>query len=220
MKNKLWIFGDSFSFGHGCNPGDEYFENYKNHGKKFPDIVSENLDIEYELYAETGASNATILRWVVESIHKFNEGDLVIVNYTDAFRYEIPHKDYGVQYVLQHSLEEPVFSEYRPYGDINNAVLNYSKYIHKPGLSVYKKNIQKQFDSIYKFFDKNNIKYCYFDWNSPAFFQNYEPIYKDTKGKIDDFHLSWNGHRDIAYSAIESFKYGNNKNLNLIKRTF
>ena len=47
--NKVWTFGDSFTFGDGCNWWDDYYKNYpEKRGLKFNKLLSNHYDLPLE----------------------------------------------------------------------------------------------------------------------------------------------------------------------------
>ena len=70
MKNKLWIFGDSYST--GWVHQDNKIEN------NWTRIVADKLDLELINTAEAGNSNLQVGIRIVENIPNINENDIVI----------------------------------------------------------------------------------------------------------------------------------------------
>jgi len=222
--NKIWTFGDSFTYGAGCNDYDDYYKNYpKKRGLKFNKILSNHYELPLKDFSLGGASNAWILRQMVNNIHKFEEGDIISINLTDKFRLEMPnpHQLDDLQPILSHAAhkENPVFGEFEPNGNENDAVYSYVKYIHMmdvedkdiktTGYEVLYKLYMNQFDSICKLLSKLNVKYVLWDWQDFAlpgpFGSNntrYDNITSCTNGEMDDFHLSWKGHIELSNDLI------------------
>ena len=64
-----------------------------------------------------------------------------------------------------------------------------------------------QFNSIKKLLLKLKVKLVIWDWEGD-FVRKYETITKCTNNKIDNYHLSWNGHKQLSNKLIESFDRG------------
>jgi hypothetical protein len=93
--NKLWIFGDSFSHGHGFNDSDPFYE------VTLPDdidkrywceIVADELELELHNCANVGASNDYILDKILENADKIGENDYVVIQAAYYSRFDVPHK--------------------------------------------------------------------------------------------------------------------------------
>lgn len=93
--NKLWIFGDSFSHGHGFNDSDPFYEvTLPNDVDKryWGEIVADELGLELHNYANVGASNDYILDRILENANKIDENDYVVIQAAYYSRFDVPHK--------------------------------------------------------------------------------------------------------------------------------
>lgn len=97
--NKLWAFGDSFTFGHGCRPylNDEnslYNIRYSNYIDLTKPIWSEYISTELNLnlcnYGVNGASNDYILDNILNHISEFKKDDVIIIQISTSARYDFP----------------------------------------------------------------------------------------------------------------------------------
>ena len=77
-KNKLFIFGDSFSYGDGCRQGDDYYERTKlNKEKLWFELIADEYDLVVQMYAGRGYSNPQTLRLLIQNLHKINKNDFI-----------------------------------------------------------------------------------------------------------------------------------------------
>ena len=93
--NKLWIFGDSFSHGHGFNDSDPFYELTlsDNTDKRYwGEIVADELNLELHNCANVGASNDYILDKLLENADKIEESDYVVIQAAYYSRFDVPHK--------------------------------------------------------------------------------------------------------------------------------
>jgi len=93
--NKLWIFGDSFSHGHGFNDSDPFYESTlsDNIDKRYwCEIVADELNLKLHNYANVGASNDYILDKLLENAGKIKKNDYVVVQSAYYSRFDVPHK--------------------------------------------------------------------------------------------------------------------------------
>ena len=93
--NKLWIFGDSFSHGHGFNDSDPFYESTLSNDidkRYWCEIVADELNLELHNYANVGASNDYILDTILNNADKIEEGDYVVIQSAYYSRFDVPHK--------------------------------------------------------------------------------------------------------------------------------
>lgn len=207
--------------------------------KIFPDLLGMSLGLEVNNFARGGASNSFILRSVVRNIDKIKKGDFVVIGYTDEFRFEIPHPGNRMHKVLiDHfdvssdiSKSPKTFHEGEYVGKEQNKRMNYAMYqyvkeIHMMklyrdpenpnmketyGHEVLDREVKIQFRSLINYFKQNNIAVYEFDWTKDDFIPRYEQISYATKGKIQNYHLSWKGHEDLSNNILEHWERLNKK---------
>jgi hypothetical protein len=92
--NKLWVFGDSFSHGHGFHESDPFYK------ITLPDtvdsrywgqIVANELGLELMNCSKVGASNDWILDLLLEDSNNISENDYVVIQSTYFSRFDVPH---------------------------------------------------------------------------------------------------------------------------------
>ena len=82
--------------------------------------------------------------------------------------------------------------------DINDS----DKNKNSVGYKVINDLHMNQFNSIKKLLLKLGVKVVMWDWEGD-FVRKYETITKCTNNEIDNYHLSWNGHRQLADKLIK-----------------
>jgi hypothetical protein len=84
--NKLWTFGDSFTWGDGCKAYNnkesftyqETFKNYLDTSKLiWPEIVGSKINLEVSNYAKSGATNDYILDTILKNFLNFKKNDII-----------------------------------------------------------------------------------------------------------------------------------------------
>jgi len=93
--NKLWIFGDSFSHGHGFNDSDPFYESTlpDNIDKRYwGEIVADELSLELYNEAKVGASNDYILDSILDKASQISNEDYVVIQSAYFSRFDVPHK--------------------------------------------------------------------------------------------------------------------------------
>jgi len=89
----IYIFGDSFSFGHNEDYSFGPYKEWRKYLKsdKLPEewfvYLSKKLGITYSNHGFPGASNDQIFHKFVETSHKIRKGDIVIINWTYVHRF-------------------------------------------------------------------------------------------------------------------------------------
>jgi len=210
-KNKLFIFGDSFSFGDGCRKGDAYYERTKsNQGKTWFSLLAEEYNLDIQMYAGCGFSNPETLRLITENLHKINKNDIVIIGLSDYYRFELLNK-YGFRRLFYYSFDNYEDLDNMKFLDRdfdnenwNTAAEYYAKYILYPNHTQYHSSLVKSFKSINKFLNKNLINSLIWTWDWSV--KNSDIKLIETKDNwtinhefndIDDFHYSWYGHSEF-----------------------
>lgn len=213
---RIFFFGDSITFGDGCNIGDEYRENYYKEGDKiWTDLVSEYFNMESKNFASSGCSSRSIISSFLKHIPEVTSDDKVVIFTGFYNRYDLTDKK-GNNRVITNFLQEN--------GDFTSN--NYSKsdidLLTKFSLRFILQDSYREafFDDIFNYVH-NNLKdkgIEHLIW-SPAQISFYETLNKDgkltisyhTAGKIKDYHFSFPGHVIFSNWVIEKFesKYTN-----------
>jgi len=95
---KLWTFGDSFTFGHGCKPFPNihtpFFMKYSGYidlnKPIWPEHISSQLNLDLFNYGINGASNELILDNILNNISNFKKNDFIIIQMSTSVRYDFP----------------------------------------------------------------------------------------------------------------------------------
>jgi hypothetical protein len=211
----LWTFGDSMTFGYGCN--DECHSNikedyllYKKEGDNiWPNHLGKLLNYKVNNFGKNGASNDYIFDSIIENFDLIKENDIVIINMTLFGRIDVPIGDttYNVYDVLS-SYE----GAKNLIGNTNNSkdkeivetIINFQYYFSNH--IFYKNRHKKRFEFIKKrLLNEKKIKFIYL-WSleeDNGIYASFETIYKATNGIINDTHFSFNGNLNFAH-----FLYG------------
>jgi len=221
--NKLWCFGDSQTFGHGCRedgPNIGYYQNYKKEGDDiWTNHVAKELNLIPKNFGICGASNETILDTILDNFFEIEKGDIVIINKTFFERFDVPNK--------KSNFLQPVFGELIDYApakklwrdwliennrtteEIETLISFIYLYANNP---LYEKRQNKRFNFIEKLLKEKNI--FFYGWKTDdAKHTKFERITTATFGKIDDLHFSFKGHKDFATLLISILKNNGKKNL-------
>tara|TARA_Y100000389_G_scaffold15781_1_gene13973 strand:+ start:173 stop:880 length:708 start_codon:yes stop_codon:yes gene_type:complete len=221
VDNKVWFFGDSFTNGHGCRPGFEYYERYPNLREKiWTDLISEKLNLEQVNLGISGNSNTYILKQLIENLKNFKSGDYIFLTNTLPIRIVYPTKEtktikpFTTDIILwpKFNKERAHLNEFITTKEEEKIVI---EYIHQSVVgkeTAWNNFYNEQFFSIQNFLLNTGVEV--YTWSHQLWFgkskklQNviinkYETIDKATKGKVDDGHWSWKGHRDFYNEFIK-----------------
>jgi hypothetical protein len=206
-KNKLWVFGDSFSVPFELMKHIPYIP-YKGYVPKiYSEIIANELGYDLMDNSIGGSCNATIFHKFISVIDKICDNDLVIFGWTQYFRfriasetniftdiltgvieqYEINHinKDSLVELGLNKEANSIYFTEISDYIKLINYTLN-NKVIHWTWVAPCKSN------------DKYEKEY----YNLLMPFKNYLSVTQETDNQLNDFHYGEVGHFDLAKDII------------------
>ena len=199
---KVWFFGDSFTYGCGCRPGYEYYDNYAEDIKlMWTDIISEKLKLKQVNLGINGNSNPYIIYQLLTNISNIKPGDVVFLTDTEPNR------------IL---LSNPVAKDIRPLsiGNIEEAYKEgiqdtekkvtveylYQTFIGKE--EIWENHYWQQLYSIKKILDDRGVKTHYWSYKLWKDSSKFETIKEATNGKVNNTHWSWKGHRDFSEYII------------------
>jgi hypothetical protein len=208
MKNTLWTFGDSMTFGHGCNVDCksntklEYLPYKKEGDDIWSNHLSKMLDYNVINLGKNGASNDYIFDSIIDNFDNIKPNDVVIINMTLHGRIEVPiGKD-----IIN------VLSSYEKYGiKISNddgqynqekieTIINFQYYFSNH--QFYKDRHIKRFDFIKnRLLKEKNVRFVFL-WSLEedlGIYASFQTIYDATNGAVNDTHFSFNGHFNFAY---------------------
>jgi hypothetical protein len=206
-KNKLWVFGDSFSVPFELMKHIPYIP-YKGYVPKiYSEIVAEEFGYELMDNAVGGASNTTIFHKFISVVDKISDNDLVIFGWTQYFRFRIASEtniftdiltgvieQYEINHINKNSLVELglnkeansiYFTEISDYIKLINHTVN-NKVIHWTWVAPCKSN------------DSHEKEY----YNLLMPFKNYLSVTQETDNQLNDFHYGEIGHFDLAKDII------------------
>jgi hypothetical protein len=213
-RGKLWIFGDSFSYGTGCLPEQDYLTQYPerriNKGI-FPERLADTYKLQLKNLSFPGRSCQHILEDVIYNIPKFKPEDYLIIGLSDPVRittwetWPAPHDVVKRVSINHYSCN----TDCNP-GDLywNGSTEGMRKstvdYIVNT-LIPYREFEEVSYFNLVSTLVKGLTISKSFLWGATQW-SAYETIYTDTNQKIKDYHFSWNGHKAFAADIISKFK--------------
>lgn len=209
--SKLYTFGDSFTEGLGCRPGDEYYEKYnKTNQLTWPELVSNEYNIELINIGKGGCSNEMIIDSILNEWDNITTEDIVVIGKTYSHRFDIP----------VHPNKNKLITVWGP------SWFEFPLIQSWPGLDILKKYLLL-FRTDTSVFDVRHYNYLNFIknqleitkgakvilWETDKNIKNLETITMATNGSIIDGHFSYQAHIDFSkwiISKIESTKMTKN----------
>jgi hypothetical protein len=97
--SKLWTFGDSFTFGHGCRRiNDDETSIYNTINSKYfddskliwPEYVAQKLNLELLNYGVNGVTNDYILDNIMKYSLDFKKEDIIVIQISTSARHDFP----------------------------------------------------------------------------------------------------------------------------------
>jgi hypothetical protein len=201
--NKIWGFGDSYTFGHGCRPDgpdNEYHNNFKKEGDKiWLDWLGSYTKMRPINFGECGCSNDNIFDRIIENWHNIKKDDVVIIGITFHSRLDVPVNNRLAPFLWAHRYWVENFKipdNYKITKEEIETIINFKYYFANHEL--YKERQLKRFSFIEQLLKEKNIKYLIWYVDDYVKYDSIHTIKEDTNGLIDDPHFSFKGHLNFA----------------------
>jgi hypothetical protein len=215
--NKLWAFGDSMTFGHGCNVEctSETKVDYLPFKKDGDDIWSNHLSklLNYDVVnlGKNGASNDYIFDCIIDNYNCIQPNDVVVINMTLHGRIEVPFKSGTYSILSGYEKNKTFMDDIEPQihhtkeqtnedDEKIESLINFQ--YHFSNHQFYKDRHTKRFNFIKdRLITECKVRYVYL-WSleeDDGVYLSFETIKAATKGLVDDTHFSFNGHFNFAH---------------------
>ena len=205
MSQKLYIFGDSFSAGFSFESNwTNNYVNWKGYSPKgFGEIISQKLNLELINLAENASDNYSILQKFCDNEKNIKKNDLVIIGWSSPLRFRLVSNDW-ITILPNHDkfstkeIDKTKISE----STLIEILLNRDDIRYCNEVNSWIKLLNN--------LDKNIIHWTPFDQRLDCMFLNkFETIVTETNGKLNDWHFSENGHKQLSDLFINKFKSKN-----------
>jgi uncharacterized protein (UPF0297 family) len=202
MKKNGWFFGDSFTWGQGCHPNDEYYKyTINNIGKRWTELVSENLNIIENNLGRKGASNPFIINQIITNIKYIKNGDYVFIGNTLPIRTIVPHmKEKRII-----SLTSEIYVRNTKWYDSEHRT-TLLDYIHRfilPFEDVWDEYYINQYLNLKSIIRDKGANVLFWKHNK---WHDYETIQQETNNQIDDGHWTWDSHIKMSEWILGNLK--------------
>lgn len=208
--NTAWFFGDSFTYGFGCKPGEHFYEQYPElRAKTWTQIIANEFKFNEVNFGIPGNCNSIILKQILENISKFDKNDLVILTDTSPIRLPLPEfKTRKLSSFNPELLVWPVIHNQDYYREFINKFFISDKeqrvlvdFLYTFYMEYYEEwgdYYSNQLNSIAIHLNKLGISTYVWSWELWHLSNKFRTIEKATNGKIVDKHWDWEGHKNFA----------------------
>lgn len=204
-KQTAWFFGCSTTYGSGCHKGDEYYNKYKRPGDKiWTEIVAETLDYREVNLGVPGRGNIEILRCILDNKDNFKSDDMIVIGVTDGARIQSFFVD--DQKVLPTSYTHWMIDGFPWHlkGLDQDFVDSLKDYMVNCRLRFINEHCSYDMKLIEDVVSLIKVKQTLI-W-SPVLWNKFENIATHTNEEINDFHWSFNGHKQMSEWILTNLK--------------
>lgn len=200
----IHFFGDSFTYGQGCNVGEQYYERtYDGTQKTWVELLSEHLEDDYVNHARPGISNQRILDILVHQLYSIKPNDTVVLCRGGDSRLLVPDIN-KLGNPIHHNIVIHMFIDrlfqFKELDDTYyNSLKSFIENVWIPSLDSVSNRYNELYSGFIKHFELNKIKCIYWNLEEHTIKDN-KAIYSiisDEHTDIDDSHWSWKGHTEF-----------------------
>lgn len=196
----LWVFGDSNTEGHGCIPGFEYYKKYHKEGETiWPEYLAQYLGVKLINRGRGGASNDMIMDSIIDLFDNIKKGDIVIIGKTYSHRFDIPHTS-PLTNISELNAVFWYWEAFAPDSIMNQFTQREKEIIvdfqyHFMDSPLFDKRWDKRYEWVKSVLQKRGCKVIV--WDVKKELVGKETIYLATKSKMEDYHMSFKGHKEF-----------------------
>lgn len=207
-KNKLWIFGDSFSCASGFDKLEEYYSGRREW--HYPDgdprdwviQLRNHLNLQLERRAKGGASVTWIINELINNMKYIQQGDVVVVSDTVSNRIDtiVGGK---LKTVSTESLNgQDPFLDGRVFNEDEKILYNYVYKFIEEKYESWELHYSQQIRNLGELLTNNKVNFVF--WSHRLWKENsgnpnngnyYQNITDETNGEFDDGHWGTEGHK-------------------------
>lgn len=214
MKRKLWTFGDSFTESFSDNDAlwvSKYVQWKGYVPKVYPQIISEEFDLELKNMAKGGWDNYSIFESICNSAKYIGSDDIIIVGWSSTTRFRLVN-NYGKW--------KPIIPNFdrndKLLDDISKSTID--EILVNRQSSLYANEVKSWINLLdYTFKSNTIIHWSPLDRMATKNFYDtiaLESIKLETNGEINDGHFSEKGHIQISNILMSMIR--DNRKMNII----
>ena len=206
--NKLWVYGDSFSFPTLDNQfTQEYYQTCESYDEAYHvdvfwfDYIAEKRNLETVIMGEGGRSNSWILRTIIKTMKFWKPTDEIYIGLTYPHRYEYPYDNKWIRI-------NPDIQERLGKNDNLQWVINlYKNWVVSPECQL---EFWNNLNDIVDFGHSNGFKIKSWFWG--IYTDLIESFAKASNEEIGNSHPSPRGSYEL-YEIIEKIPFGHQSNV-------
>lgn len=203
MKNKLWVFGDSYTENFKSDEGwSKKYIDWKGYTPKvYGEFISEKFNLELKNFGKGGTNNYQIFQNICDNIDSIDDNDVVIIQWSQQHRFRLVDKnnqwldffndsdEYKIRMEKCDFISETTIKE-TIYNRLNSKWLEEMKSWEK----IIKKSLPKNSLAFWSPFDD-------YEYGESRFV--FETISKETNYIITDPHFSERGQENLSHILIK-----------------
>jgi hypothetical protein len=204
--DSIWFFGTCFTHGFGCRPPFEYYKKYKKEGDyRWTEIVCKHFTTRGEMKATPAkGTNFETIRVLSQELLNIKPSDIVVIEQAP------PH---GILKLSEDGSRVENLATWNMEWDKHwiddkdkEVGVGYWKHYIVGKEEAWMNYFHQQIQVLRGILLSRGIKSVlwYSDWYENA--GRFERIKEHTDGKIDDYHFSWQGHRDVGQHIIDKIE--------------
>lgn len=197
--NSIWVFGDSFSADYNVSGSMSHYVKWKGRiVKNFANFLGEHYKMDVKNFGFQGWDNYSIFESLCKKVDEIKDDDFIFVGWGGVHRYRFVNHKSNQWFTVN---GETCHSHLSTFMDMDlNSYLNFlvnrnhmlNEYEVDNWSKLIKKAHPKNFVHIWR----------WGGWGSDDLLSKFESVKDETKGEVDDFHWSENGHKNYAETLI------------------
>lgn len=213
---KIWFFGDCFTWGFGCHSAFKYCKNYKTPGDYiWTDIVAKELNrIKVDKSTPVKGTNFTSIKALTENLLKIKSEDIVVYGTSKPLGLlKLNHDKTSIESLATYNIGWD--RHWRDEED-KKVGLNYIETNVRGYDKVWMEYFTPQIKALASILLSRDIKTYIWSYELYDKADRFESIKEATAGEIDDYHFSFQGHRDMAEYIVSMIKNNQHFKMSLV----
>jgi hypothetical protein len=207
MKKRILAFGCSHTSGYGCIGTHPYYLKYKSlNNKIWINHIASEMGLPVLNFAKEGASNDFIIDSIINEWNNISCDDIIFINFTYSHRFDIPifNKDEKEFMTITMNIENKNMKKLLNEQFTKEQLNNIEFFLYNFSFdNLIKKRQLLRIDYICERLKEKGCSVIF--WDAESELKNLERISQHTLNKIEDLHLSFNGHKELAERFLKKY---------------